>query len=160
MFGPNIEILSGRHVIFMDAGNRDATDCAIGLFKNTAATCIEMPIDEHDRLIAYVLGLSHLLNIAFFTALKNSGEQAGKLKNISSTTFDAQLEVAHKIANENPHLYFEIQKLNQYRQDAGDALKNAIEEILNAIGQDSDDAFVRIMQEGRSYLETHHSLKK
>ena len=28
-----------------------------------------MGLDEHDRLIAYVLGLSHALNIAFFTAL-------------------------------------------------------------------------------------------
>ena len=28
-----------------------------------------MGLDEHDRLIAYVLGLSHALNIAFFSAL-------------------------------------------------------------------------------------------
>ena len=31
---------------------------------------------EHDRLIAYVLGLSHALNISFFTALARSGEAA------------------------------------------------------------------------------------
>ena len=38
-----------------------------------------MGLDEHDRLIAYVLGLSHALNIAFFTALADSGEAAPRL---------------------------------------------------------------------------------
>ncbi len=37
---------------------------------------VVMTLDEHDRLIAYVLGLSHALNIAFFTALAESGEEA------------------------------------------------------------------------------------
>ena len=37
---------------------------------------MQMPLEEHDRVIAYVLGLSHALNIAFFTALAESGEAA------------------------------------------------------------------------------------
>ena len=40
---------------------------------------VVMSLDDHDRLIAYVLGLSHALNIAFFTALAESGEAAPKL---------------------------------------------------------------------------------
>ena len=32
----------------------------------------EMSLTEHDRLIAYVLGLSHALNIAFFSVLAES----------------------------------------------------------------------------------------
>ena len=34
-----------------------------------------MELEHHDRLISYVLGLSHALNIAFFTALANSGDE-------------------------------------------------------------------------------------
>jgi hypothetical protein len=47
-------------------------------------------------LIAYVLGLSHALNIAFFTALAGSGEAAPRLAQLSSTTYDAQVDVATK----------------------------------------------------------------
>ena len=45
------------------------------LFASTMAQQMEMTLEEHDRLIAYVLGLSHALNIAFFTALAESGER-------------------------------------------------------------------------------------
>ncbi len=69
-------------------------------------------LDEHDRLTAYILGLSHALNIAFFTVLANSGEAAPRLAEMSSTTFDSQLEVATRVAQESPELYYEIQSLN------------------------------------------------
>ena len=91
MFGPDTELLSGRHVIFVDLGAPEATAAARALFEPTMATLVEMDLESHDRLIAYVLGLSHALNIAFFTALAESGEAAPKLATLSSTTFDAQL---------------------------------------------------------------------
>ena len=94
MFGPDTELLSGRHVIFVDVGAPEATAAARALFEPTMATLVEMDLESHDRLIAYVLGLSHALNIAFFTALAESGEAAPRLATLSSTTFDAQLGVA------------------------------------------------------------------
>jgi chorismate mutase/prephenate dehydrogenase len=90
MFGPDTELLSGRHVIFVDVGSPEATAAARALFEPTMATLVEMDLESHDRLIAYVLGLSHALNIAFFTALAESGEAAPRLATLSSTTFDAQ----------------------------------------------------------------------
>ena len=65
--------------------------------------------------IAYVLGLSHALNIAFFTALADSGEAAPALAKLSSTTFDEQLAVARKVSDDNPSLYFEIQSFERIR---------------------------------------------
>ena len=59
---------------------------------------LEMSVDDHDRLMAYVLGLSHALNLAFFTALAESGELVPRLQTMSSTTFDAQLRVASLVA--------------------------------------------------------------
>ena len=91
MFGPDTALLSGRHVIFVDLGAPAATAAARALFEPTMATLVEMDLESHDRLIAYVLGLSHALNIAFFTALADSGEAAPRLANLSSTTFDSQL---------------------------------------------------------------------
>ncbi len=69
MFGPETELLSGRHLIFVDVGNQEATNKAKELFDSTMVKSLDMNIDNHDRLIAYVLGLSHALNIVFFTAL-------------------------------------------------------------------------------------------
>ena len=65
MFGPNTELLSGRHVIFIDLGQGDALERTRALFAPTMVEQVVMSLDEHDRLIAYVLGLSHAVNIAF-----------------------------------------------------------------------------------------------
>lgn len=160
MFGPDTTMLSGRHVIFMNVGNEAAHREARALFEQTMATCVDMTLDEHDSLISYVLGLSHLLNIGFFTALKNSGEQATRLRSMSSTSFDAQLNVSHKIALENPYLYFEIQQLNEYRHGPQRALLKSLNQIIEVIESNDEVGFVKIMQEGKKYLQTLQSVNR
>ena len=133
MFGPDTQLLSGRHVIFIDLGDQGALQEAQELFAPTMAERVVMGLDEHDRLIAYVLGLSHALNIAFFTALAESGEAAPRLARLSSTTFDSQMDVASRVAAESPDLYFEIQSLNQYGAESLMALKEAVARLIAAV---------------------------
>jgi chorismate mutase/prephenate dehydrogenase len=114
---------------------------------------VVMGLDEHDRLIAYVLGLSHALNIAFFTALADSGEAAPRLAQLSSTTFDAQLEVASRVAAESPELYFEIQSLNEYGGESLLALQQAVERLVAAVKAGDSAQFSALMNRGRAYLD-------
>lgn len=154
MYGPDTELLSGRHLIFVDAGCAEATREAKELFSATMVDALDMGLDEHDRLIAYVLGLSHALNIAFFTALAESGEAAPKLAQLSSTTFDAQLLVSAAVARDNPHMYFEIQHLNRFGLDPLDALYASVARIRDVVAGGDENAFVKLMQNGREYLAT------
>ncbi len=158
MFGPDTQLLSGRHVVFVDLGHAEALQKARELFAPTMAEQVVMSLDEHDRLIAYVLGLSHALNIAFFTALAESGEAAPRLARMSSTTFDNQLEVAAAVAQESPELYYEIQSLNDYGAESLEALLKAVERIRTAILSQDHDAFVALMQRGREYLDDRRSV--
>lgn len=152
MFGPDTELLSGRHVIFVDVGVPEATAAARALFEPTMATLVEMDLESHDRLIAYVLGLSHALNIAFFTALAESGEAAPRLATLSSTTFDAQLSVAANVAAENPELYFEIQTLNDYGTESLAALLYAVERLRSVVRANDLEGFRALMNRGKAYL--------
>ncbi|MFL6600593.1 MAG: prephenate dehydrogenase/arogenate dehydrogenase family protein [Steroidobacteraceae bacterium] len=158
MFGPDTELLSGRHVVFVDLGSAEALASARELFSPTMAEQVVMSLDDHDRLIAYVLGLSHALNIAFFTALAESGEAAPKLARMSSTTFDSQLDVATRVAQESPDLYYEIQSLNDYGAESLEALSQAVERIRTAVISQDHDAFVALMRQGRDYLEDRRSV--
>jgi chorismate mutase/prephenate dehydrogenase len=112
-----------------------------------------MSLEEHDRLIAYVLGLSHALNIAFFTALAESGEAAPRLSQLSSTTFDAQLEVASRVAAESPALYYEIQKLNEYGDASLAALQTAVDRLRQIVAAGDEGRFAELMTRGRAYLD-------
>ena len=153
MFGPDTELLSGRHVVFIDLGVTEANRRARALFAPTMAVQVELDLDGHDRLIAYVLGLSHALNIAFFTALAESGETAPKLAQMSSTTFDAQLAVASRVARENPQLYFEIQALNDYGTESLAALLYAVERLRSVIRAGDTQGFAALMERGKAYLQ-------
>jgi chorismate mutase / prephenate dehydrogenase len=152
MFGPDTELLSGRHVIFVDAGSPEATAAARECFSSTMAIQVGMTLEDHDRLIAFVLGLSHAVNIAFFTALAGSGENVPQLARLSSTTFDAQLAIAAAVAEENPHLYFEIQSLNDFGGVSLAGLAGAVERLRAAVEAGDEAAFVSLMERGRDYL--------
>jgi chorismate mutase/prephenate dehydrogenase len=152
MFGPDTDLLSGRHVIFVDVGVPEATEEAQALFASTMAVRVSMDLESHDRLIAYVLGLSHALNIAFFTALAESGEAAPRLSTLSSTTFDEQLAVSKKVAGENPGLYFEIQSLNDYGTESLTALLYAVERLRSVVRAQDASGFAALMERGREYL--------
>jgi chorismate mutase / prephenate dehydrogenase len=160
MFGPDTELLSGRHVIFIDLGDAGALAEARSLFASTMADLVVMELDEHDRLIAYVLGLSHALNIAFFTALAESGEAAPRLARMSSTTFDAQLEVATRVAAENPELYYEIQTLNAYGEDSLGALRTAVDRLWHAVHERDQRGFVDMMRRGHEYLMVRQAARE
>ena len=153
MFGPETNLLSGRHVVVVDLGVAEATKGARELFSSTMVTLVEMDLDSHDRLIAYILGLSHALNIAFFTALAGSGETAARLADLSSTTFDRQLAVASHVARENPHLYFEIQHLNEYGSESLSALARAVERLQDVVSSGDSQGFVELMESGASYFD-------
>jgi chorismate mutase/prephenate dehydrogenase len=159
MFGPDTELLSGRHVIFIDLGDAAALAEARALFGSTMADLVVMGLDEHDRLIAFVLGLSHALNIAFFTALAESGEAAPRLARMSSTTFDAQLEVATRVATENPELYFEIQSLNDYGVESLNALQAAVNRLCRAVHEGDAATFIAMMQRGNEYLRVRQAAR-
>ncbi len=144
MFGPDTELLSGRHVVFVDLGCPVALQKVRDLFAATMVEQVVTSLDEHDRLTAYILGLSHALNIAFFTVLANSGEAAPRLAEMSSTTFDSQLEVATRVAQESPELYYEIQSLNDFGAEPLAALARAVDSIRTAVLSQDHDAFVAL----------------
>ncbi len=154
MFGPDTDLLSGRHLIFVDAGSAEATTIAKDMFRSTMVEQLDMNLDDHDRLIAYVLGLSHALNIAFFTALAESGEAAPRLAKLSSTTFDSQLLVSSAVARDNPYLYFEIQNLNEFGIGPLDALCESVNRIRQLVVDGNQAEFVEVMRRGREYLAT------
>ena len=154
MFGPDTELLSGRHVIFIDLGAcRGAARRRARCSPPTMAEQVVMGLDEHDRLIAYVLGLSHALNIAFFTALAESGEAAPRLVQLSSTTFDAQFDIASDVAEESPELYYEIQRLNDFGAESLDALARAVDAVRSAVASGDQARFTALMRQGHEYVK-------
>ena len=146
MFGPDEIGLSGRHILFVDLGNHEALREARALFAHTAAECVDLSLEEHDEVMAWVLGLSHLVNIAFASALAQSGEAVPLLRRISSSTFNAQLKVAAQVVSENPHLYYEIQQGNLMTAEVTKRFRQALDSLAGAVSDGDEAAWTRTME--------------
>ena len=145
MFGPDQLGLSGRHILFVDVGDGEAIREARALFAHTAADCVELSLQEHDEVMAWVLGLSHLVNIAFAGTLAQSGEAVPLLKQISSSTFNAQLNVATQVVSENPHLYYEIQQGNTNTVAVSEHFRKVLDELVRSVADNDEAVFTRHM---------------
>jgi len=152
MFGPDALHLVGRNVLLCDCGAQGAIQEARLLFSDVGAHLHELPLEEHDRHMGYVLGLAHLVNILYGRVLAGSGLDYGRLGEVASTTFGKQNATAQDVLRENPDLYFEIQSLNATTPELAEQLHAALDETLTAVRNGDRDAFRRIMEEGRSYF--------
>jgi chorismate mutase/prephenate dehydrogenase len=62
------------------------------------------------------------------------------------------VDVASRVARENPDLYFEIQSLNEYGQESLQALRDAVERIWRSVSSNDAAHFTSLMHKGREYL--------
>ena len=91
--------------------------------------------------------------------MAESGEAAPHLARLSSTTFDAQLDVASRVASESPALYFEIQSLNAYGDDSLRALEAAIARLRRIVSGRDEAQFDGLMTRGKSYLDGRSAMR-
>lgn len=153
MFGPDARMLADRHVLIVDVGNPEATGAALEMFAHTAAECVQMSPGEHDQAMSWVLGLSHLMNIAFATTLSGSGAAISWLQKLSSTTFNAQFQVANNIIHENPRLYYEIQHCNDSGESALELFASRLQELKQQIDGGDEEGFVDAIMAARRALD-------
>ncbi len=102
--------------------------------------------------MAWVLGLSHLVNIAFASALAESGEAVPLLRQISSSTFNAQLQVAAQVVSENPHLYYEIQQGNAMTGEVVEHFRKVFDSLARAVRVGDEISWTRAMQKANERI--------
>ena len=153
MFGPSASFIFARNLIVCNCGSDIAVNKFMPLLNGTGANVIEMPVEDHDKIISVVLGMSHALNLAFFGALKESGFSHQELREVSSTTFERQMNTSGSVARESPNLYYEIQHLNPHNSEMLDKLIDALREVQLAGSDEDRSHMIRLMHEGRKYFE-------
>ncbi len=154
MFGPSVPSMYDRNLIVCDCGNEEAVKEAIALFDDRGGNIRVMDIGEHDGYMSYVLGLTHAVNIALFTALERSGHSFKDLQSVASTTFNKGLDTNRSVASEDPMLYYEIQHVNIHRDEMWRLFSEAVNDIREASVSDNPERFREIMEAGRAFFES------
>lgn len=152
MFGPHARTLADKVLCLCPCGCPDADARVEALFKDTAATLVSLSLQEHDRIISHVLGLSHLINIVFIKTLMQGGKSYTELRNVASTTFLSQMVTAWSVIQENPYLYYAIQRLNPFKEELHHALAEAVTALSRIVLQGREEEFIQLLNEARTWL--------
>jgi chorismate mutase/prephenate dehydrogenase len=152
MFGPDTRTLADHVICVCDCGDTRAAHRVRDLFRDTAATIVELSLEEHDRVILYVLGLSHLVNLLFAKVLMSGNTDFENLDRVGSTTFQAQVETASTVIGEDPGLYYMIQRLNPFTPELYEALRREFDELSGWVLDDDRERFTEMMMRGREWM--------
>jgi len=152
LFGPGIRSLDRKTVCLCGCGCRRADNRIRALFRGPEIRLVPLNLDEHDRLISYVLGLSHIINIIFAELLARSGDPYCRFARVASTTFRRQTDTAQSVLRENPRLYYSIQRLNPDQKRLYADLQKTVRRVTEIIISGRESEFIRLMKSGRAWL--------
>ncbi len=153
LFGPDVYLLSDRILLLCSCGDTEADGKVADLFSGTSLETVAVPVEEHDRAMGIVLGLSHAVNIILTEALTRSGLNSGELRKVATTTYLKQSRTASQVAGENPRLYYDIQHLNRYSPEVFELFRESFEAFRAAATASHPGAFVAMMKRGLSFFE-------
>ena len=140
MFGPAAVLLRDEDVVVCDTGDAESLLQVRALFAPTTARLFEIPLEEHDRLMAEILALAHATTMAFSIAQGSDG-----IPPVHSTTYRALEELALSLSQESPDVYFEIQADNPHALGAIERLEHAVARIARAVRNHDRTAFSDLM---------------
>jgi len=102
MFGPGTKRIDGKNIIIIPIKDvKRELDATKLLFPK--ANFVTIDASEHDKKIAVILGLTHLINIAFANILAKD-EKISLTEKMSGSTFKIQKIVTESILTESPEL--------------------------------------------------------
>jgi len=142
MFGPGIKNIAGNNVIIVPIKDAQKELTATKLLF-PGANFVTIDAVEHDKKIGVILGLTHLINIAFANILAKD-EKISLTEKMAGTTFKAQRIITESILTESAELIEtivsnpEVRKYGEeFWKDIGRLLTNSqegkSEEIVNYI---------------------------
>lgn len=147
MFGPGVRKIKNKNIISIPV--RDAKKelaAARSLFEE--ANFVTIDAHEHDKKIAVILGLTHLVNLVFASVISKD-EKSLLTEKMSGTTFKVQKILAESIMTESPDLIETIISNPEIRRHAEEFWKD-VGRLLTSVQESKTEeilSYIRNCQE-------------
>lgn len=143
MFGPGVKTIKNQNIISVPI--KDAKN-ELSIAKKLFAEANFVTIDavEHDKKIAVILGLTHLLNLVFANIVSKD-DKITLTDKMSGTTFRVQKTLAESIMTESPELIETIIANPEIRKVAEELWKD-IGRLLTAVQESKTEEVVNYIK--------------
>ncbi len=153
MYGPGAESMKNKNFILIDLeGDKQVVNQFRAFIEPDKPTIIETTADEHDRMIAFTLGIPHMLNILFGKLLKDQGADITKLVGFEGTTFHLQHLISQEVVTQEPFIYATIELENQAFIDMLSEFKRISEQFIDILKRKDYDGFTKQFVAIRDYF--------
>ena len=157
MFGPGAKGVKGQNIISIPIKDgKKELDVAKNLFPD--ANFVTIDSTEHDKKIAIILGLTHLINIAFANILAKE-DKILLTEKMAGTTFKAQKIIAESILTESPELIETIISNPEIRRVAEEFWKD-IGRLLSSAQEGNGHEIVTYINANKDKLSENIDLEK
>ncbi len=147
MFGPGIKKIKGQNIILVPVKDaKKELTVAKTLFEG--ANFVTIDTVEHDKKIAVILGLTHLVNLVFANIISKD-EKMTLTEKMSGSTFRVQKILAESIMAESPQLIETIISNPEIRRVAEDLWKD-VGRLLTSIQESKTEevlSYIKACQE-------------
>jgi prephenate dehydrogenase len=156
MFGPGIKNMKNYNMIFLEVGGTKTYSKKIEELKHLfhseglRITDVADP-NEHDKLMAIVLGAPHMLNILFIELLERINIPLSRLMEFTGTTFLLQKIFAESIIQREVEMFGEIQMHNTQFREILKKFKELVNDYSSIIESKSLEQFKEIFSEAIHY---------
>ena len=128
LFGPGLETIEGRNVVLVPSGRHGRWLPVVReVFESAGATVSVATPEEHDRKMAVVQGLTHLMYLGWGRAMEQLGVRPGDLEGYETPVYGITRDLAGRVLSQSPELYAQIQ--------AGDQVPRARAAYLRACSE-------------------------
>jgi len=152
MFGPGIKTIKGQNIISVPIKDaKKELTVAKSLFEG--ANFVTIDAVEHDKKIAVILGLTHLMNLVFAKIISKD-EKMILTEKMSGTTFRVQKTLAESIMTESPELIETIIANPEIRRFAEELWKD-IGRLLTAVKESKTEEVIEYIKDVQEKLAKH-----
>ncbi len=157
MFGPGIKSIKGKNIIIVPIKDAQKELTATkSLFPG--ANFVTIDATEHDKKIAVILGLTHLINIAFANILAKD-EKISLTEKMAGTTFKAQRIIAESILTESAELIETIVSNPEVRK-SGEEFWKDIGRLLTNSQEGKSEEIIDYIKSSQEKISKNVDLEK
>jgi len=157
MFGPGSKNIAGKNVIIVPIKDAQKELTATKLLF-PGANFVTIDAVEHDKKIAVILGLTHLINIAFANILAKD-DQISLTEKMAGTTFKAQRIIAESILTESAELIETIVSNPEVRR-SGEEFWKDIGRLLTNSQEGKSEEIIDYIKSSQEKISKNVDLEK
>jgi prephenate dehydrogenase len=140
LFGPALESRKGMKIAVIVGKKGDGRETALAQRLFPEARIIPMSRKEHDRTMAVVLSLTHLLNVVYAGTVSQFLSPDEFMK-VSTPNSSMQLTLAEAVLAQDVRLSYAIQSHNPYSKKVARAASRELKRVLAMIERSDSGAF-------------------